>query len=566
MAGAGWSSPGRRGIPKVVGRRTIALGLVLAAAACHRGPGGSRGPASDASEGEPWPELPSEGFVLVLPNSLVYLQPDATGPWVRMGWPREVPEPWPTGGTVARVTGMRDGFVEIAPLLHPHDFHCEGVLEGETFDVRLYVSPWSLGPVVTRAVSSEFEDGTSIGVGPGTPVRALPDGRWAATANDVRLQLELPEDAVGLVYPSPGPSFETGGRMWQGPVGAPPPVFDGDQPLHVVSRFGSSQAMVTESTPLDEGFRVGLATRCVRATVISEGPPADRDEDFVFFEFGLGAPSLAAVPPGSAALDVATLLGPEPEVPEKVEIEFDPDVFGTGRVDDGLGMLSGEEGLFEEELLAEVPLEEVPFDDIAVLQEQLPASGLLGGSVDGTQIFEAGAPLYFGAEGPPVGELHALQPLREGWVMGERVCFPTSFGASFVPLLPVCFDGGEGRLQTPETVADDSSMAVVTPGEVTHSGTFEPGAVERALRRSRHHLRRCYQHVLRQQGAHPRGEGLALVLEVAGDGTVTHAQSVDPASGPILQCVTKSAESWEMPPTTDGEPGWVELRATVGRP
>lgn len=516
----------------------IALGLGLWCVGCGKGHGVPKGPDDDGAGAEPWPEVPADGFVVIAAGSPVYVEPSYAAPSARLGWPIGEPPPWPAGGTVVRVTGMREGFVEVAPLVQPHDAHCERALDGERIDVRVYVSPWSLVPVTTRAVDHEFEDGTRIELFPGAPVGRLLDdeeGRFAVSVDDARLKIELPQDAVGLAYAQPQ-VLSPSGQPWDGSAGIPGMSYDDGEPLLVRTRFGSSEIWIADSGPWGNGARLRLEGPCLRATVLSDWAPIPDVRRFRQFDFGLGAPGSTVVLPGPAALDPAALVGTEPEP----DLEL--------------------EELVEEEIEPIVHLDH--FEDFVEGELLQPGVGFFG-PVDGTMVFEEGAPVYLTAAGPPSGTLRGIEQLRDGWVMGDRICFPTMFGAQFQPLLPVCFDGGEGRMQTPELARFDMGSSFVEPGGVRVKGSFEPGAVERGLRRHRVELRRCFEVSLSTEAAAPRRLGLELTLDLDGEGQVTAVRSMTGAAGIATTCVIESAKGWGLPAPTDGRPGRVTFTVTL---
>ena len=71
--------------------------------------------------------------------------------------------------------------------------------------VHLYVQRQSLLPVLVRELSQEFEDGTFIKARPGSVARKGESaGTYWLEAHGVRVQVRLPEDAVGLTYTGGG--------------------------------------------------------------------------------------------------------------------------------------------------------------------------------------------------------------------------------------------------------------------------------------------------------------------------------------------------------------------------
>ncbi|MCA9310221.1 MAG: hypothetical protein KDA21_03390, partial [Phycisphaerales bacterium] len=109
--------------------------LAVLAAGCHRHAGSPSRRSGD--ELGAWPEAPAEGFAVVPWGARIYVEPRVGAPSVRLGWSVAEPPPWPSGGTVVRVLGHRDGFVEIASVVHGEVAHCEAVLDADALDVRL---------------------------------------------------------------------------------------------------------------------------------------------------------------------------------------------------------------------------------------------------------------------------------------------------------------------------------------------------------------------------------------------------------------------------------------------
>jgi hypothetical protein len=552
----------------------------------------STSPGEAAREGEPPPAVPTDGFVVLPWGTRVYLEPRFGGYSARLGWPNVAPPPWPTTGYVARVVGERDGFVEIAPIMppFPSEVHCGPLLDGEAFDVRLYVSPWALAPVLVRDHAVTLDDGTSLMLRPGAVAQPIPDDpqrRWAISAGGIRVRTALPDDAMGLAYatlePIPMPSH----RPWQMPEGRPF-SFDG-WPLELDFGFGHDVAIASVE-PKGERYVVELTTPCGRVLAHADKAPLSWSSE-PFTEFGLGTE--AGVP--ADVLEQVGLAPPRKEVIEEkivtpiieepiegVEGGVPVGVEGgvSGGVEGGVpvGVEGGVPGGVEGGVEGGVPggvvggvlggVVDVPSSDTAppaafLFEEPLPPpeplgafGGLIGG-VPGVPVrlehrFEEGTPLYLSPAGPAAGTLFNMRVFAEdGWIAGDRLCFHTSFGSRFDPSLPVCLPADESMLRNPTTDVFDFSTTVVRPGTLKVTGALAEAKVSAALRRHRHELRRCMGEAM-QLGVPAIGE-LELALDVSRDGTVTDARLRSPPVQTLGDCALAAAKRWRLPKPTNGK-------------
>jgi hypothetical protein len=516
--------------------RTASLGLLLLGGCRERAPV-PPSPVVAVEAGAVWPEAPAEGFVVLPWGTRVYLEPRFGGASARLGWPNPSPPPWPTTGHVARVVGQRDGFVEIAPLSLVTEAHCGPVLDGEAFDVRLFVSPWSLAPVLTREVDVVHDDGSVLSLRPGAVVQPIPDDprrRWAIAAAGIRVRAVLPDDAVGLAYAAPEPLTMPAQRTWQTPEGR---VFSYDGwPLELDHAFGHDVA-VAAVEPLSEGFRVELMSPCARVLAqAAMAPPmwqAEFPHHFEGAEFGLVGPEVVVPRVLLASGRLEPVVEPEPPLEEPVQVEELVQVMESGLI----GSLEGE------------------FSGMGLLASALARP---------ERVFEEGAPVYLSAAGPAAGTLSQMRVFSEdGWAVGDRLCFHTSFGSRFDPALAVCLDASEGRLRDPAVDVHDFGIGVVRPVSIRTTGALPELAVARALRMQRPDLRRCHNDTL-QRGVQSDGE-LELALDVSGRGAVEHVQLRSLRIDTLSDCVLAAARAWELPPTDDGKPARIVLTVRLER-
>ncbi len=481
-------------------------------------------------EAEPPPSVPEEGFVVLPFGSRVYLEPRFGGASSRLGWPSMSPPPWPPTGYVARVVGHVDGFVEIAPIVRPVEQHCAPVFDGEsTLDVRLYVSPWALAPVVARNQEVLLDGGATLSLRPGAlaqPIEDDPRGRWAISAGGIRVRASLPEDALAYGYAEPRPLTLPSQRSWQLPEGRPF-SFDG-APLEVDLSFGLDVAIASVQ-PRDGDFEVELVSPCARVLAHSSRAPVTWvAEPFTHFtEFGLGGSE--EVPAG-----VLEAVGIEVAEPESAVEGGVSGLFGAGD-----------------------PGDPPPELDPTLLMEA--QAGVIGGLIGSTaparpeHVFEQGAPVYLSPAGPVAGTLAELRVFGEdGWATGDRMCFHTSFGSRFDPPLPVCLPAAEARVRNPVVDVHDFSAGVVRPGELRITGALEEPMIARILRRHRNDLRRCLNEAM--MVGIPAAGTLELELDVSGKGGIAEVRLASPPVQPLADCALAAAKRWHVPAPTDGKP------------
>jgi len=517
----------------------------LAVSACPREQP-SATPAEAAREPEPPPELPAEGFVVLPWGTRTYLEPRFGGASAQLGWPSMAIPPWPNTGYVARMVGQRDGFVEIAPIMPPMaELHCGPPLEGEVFDVRLFVSPWSLAPLVARDVEVTLDDGTTLSLRPGALVQPIPDDpreRWAISAGGIRVRAPIPDDAIARAYVAPRAMTMPSQRSFQLPEGRPF-SFDG-LPVEIELGFGQDVA-IAGTAPAEDYHVVELMSPCAQAMVHSSVAPVSWNNGFNQFEFGLGAPE--PVPAG--VLEVVGLAEPaELDAPAEEMVVTIEDVMSEG--------------------VPQQPLEpgiEVPIGDFGLV------GGIVGGQPSGIpggvpvrpeHVFEEGASIYLSTAGPVAGTLADMRVFSEdGWVVGDRMCFQTSFGTRFDPMLPVCLPADEARLRNPAVDVHDFSSYVVRPKSVHVVGALDERAVGRALRRNRSDLRRCVNEAV-SKGINPVYP-LGLALEIDREGKVTEVRLRSPWIEWLSDCAVAAAKRWVMPSPADGKPARVDFAMSV---
>jgi len=398
-------------------------------------------------------------------------------------------------------------------LLESTTGHCAELLTADGFDVRLYVSPWALASVLTEPFEGHYDDESSVRLQPGAIVRPIPGDpreRWAVSAAGLQLRAELTPEMVGTSYAQATSETMPGNRQWE---------LEPERPVHYdggwALEWSPRRDVAIESVlPVGDHYRVEVVSHCARVTALAEQPPAPARQDFQHFDFGLGAEAVHL--PTDGPIDVSVLLGGMSDEPLRADEVFVP----------------GEDFVFDGEVMGELLRAEPSIE----------------------QIFEAGAPIYFDTTGGSAGTLTQMRSFGEDhWVAGDRVCFRTSFGGRFVPLIGVCLDAAESRRRTPLTDPDDFGRGTVEPVRLRVDPGLDEALVARALRLHRHELRRCFNEV--QAVGRDNGGRLELTLDTRGDGRVSHVRLRSRWQGPVSTCSTSAAQTWTMPPTRDGAPG-----------
>ncbi len=495
---------------------------------CGVGPG-SRGSESAAGNGVS-PVWPRPGLAIVRHGSLVYTEPRVGAQAVQLGRPVQASPPWPVGGQVVAVVGSVDGFVEVRPYSERGESLCEKALYGDDFDVGLFVSPWSLVPVSTQPLQLDFEDDSSVELKPGAVLQRIEDdprSRWAVQVEGVRMRLPVPESMVGLSY-EPAVVFPDIYAPQRDTLVATRMNFDGEEAMHVdQGRVGSLRVLAVSEGP--RGFRVEFMGDCLRAAAFSPVNPVETFRPFggEDIEFGLGGPSV--VVPSSVGLAL------EPPSPDEIEVLEALEASGL----DGVAGAIGHTAVFDSPSVFDVAPSPMP-----------------------VWVFEQGAPVYLSASGPPSGSLSNHRVFGESaWGVGDRVCFGTTFGHSFVPPLDVCLDAVEGRVVQDSDPEAQSGQVRVVPGPVQVTGALDEVAVQRALRIHRHEVRRCYN--LSSGGARVEQGVVTLALGIDGQGAVTSVQRRGGEPGTAVVCAMTEARRWTMPAPTDGHPGTVQFEFSL---
>ncbi|MCA9704613.1 MAG: hypothetical protein KDK70_02050, partial [Myxococcales bacterium] len=500
-------------------------------------------------------------FAVVPWGARIYVEPRVGAPSVRLGWSVAEPPPWPSGGTVVRVVGHRDGFVEIASVVHGEVAHCEAVLDADALDVRLYVSPWSLASVLTRPVEVEVEAGAEAGaevegeveaegtvvLRPGALVRPIagdPRGRYAVRAGGIQVQVSLPDDAVGNGYVEPQPLSMPSQREWELPDAHTLHDAEG-WPIEVDQSFGHDVA-VESAWPLGARHRIALVSPCARVTGYGDRAPRSISFGRDHIDFGLGG-SDVRLPDG--ALRARALVAPSEPEPSEPSEPFD--AFDTFDIAEEVPVRILHES---EDVIGEL--------EPAVLGVLQGESPVFFSSGFPELVVEAGAPVYLTTAGPAAGTLNELRVFSDDtWVVGERLCLHTAFSMRFDPALAVCFDAAEAQRRSSTTDAHDFGRGTVEPGPIRVGPGHDEALVAQALRRHRRDLRRCYDEALAQDL--DLTGSLELQLDTSAQGAVDDVRLRSTWLGPVIDCAIDSARTWSMPPTRDGKPGRIIFRVEL---
>ena len=127
--------------------------------------------------------------VLVWLDAALYIEPTDTSHVLHAG-AVDGPRKDALGAAMPmKVIGRRDSFIEVAPL-DDHDCAVAAIVEPPTTSFHLFVRGDDLAPVVAKPFVKRFGDGTSIDLGPGTPVIPIDIG-FLARVGAAEVPVEL---------------------------------------------------------------------------------------------------------------------------------------------------------------------------------------------------------------------------------------------------------------------------------------------------------------------------------------------------------------------------------------
>lgn len=240
-------------------------------------PAAEAGTRAEGAVDPPEPERPPSGYAILPPGTELRMLPDATAPSVAL--PELAPHassaslpPVPRGYLVM-ITGTDSDFLEVETLRPPEgERHCEEPLPAlEGFRLRFYVPADAPARVTTRALRIDGAEGTELALAPGTPLRPRATGRFVAEGNGVRVEVALPDDAVGRSYepeasPTERPATEhlpAGARL----------TFDGS-PLQGAERLpGAPTVEVLDHRRDADGVLARVSAGCLSLQVRSSAEP-----------------------------------------------------------------------------------------------------------------------------------------------------------------------------------------------------------------------------------------------------------------------------------------------------
>ncbi|MEM7159536.1 MAG: hypothetical protein AAF799_42245 [Myxococcota bacterium] len=497
-------------VSRSVGQGAIMVGLAALLGGCIKAaPGPIPEPGGDRGESPAPPLIVPRGYAVLGSGTPIFFDPRLGQPTARIRQLDARPDPWPSPGLAVRVVGEQDGTIAVSPILRDHDRHCESVLDGGVFDLVWFISPWSLVPVLNRNYEREFDDGTTISMLAGLPLRAADvPGRYAVANEDIRFEMELPEHVVGHNYES---VVSMRGTVDSGLRFTPDMqmTFNGGTPIQVLAAPNLERGDVKIGwSSEDEGrHTVEFWSKCVGARVSSDRPPAHSRDTTGDATTGGDAPRRLS--------ELASI--------------------GT-RTERG----SGAFGLSEPPEPPKPPRGRPPFHPV----------------------LEAGAPIYVPGIAEAVGVLRDARQFPESsFVSGERQCFTAELSRHFEPPLPLCFDVGEVYISTPESKPFDGGAVRVAPRSLEVPASLGEPEVAASLRRVRNEIRTCYGQAL-AAGVWSTAE-LTLELTVDGRGTVTAVEAAVDPRRLALECFEDAARGWTLPAPTDGRPAALTMKVEL---
>lgn len=157
--------------------------------------------ASSKVDPMPAPEdVAVRGNVLVWNDAKLYAEPSEDARTLQLAT-FDVARKDRVGHVVAlKVVAGKGAFVEVELTGQRDCALSRVVVPDDLARVRMFVRRADLAPVVTKAFTKSFADGTSISIAPGTPVVATDAGTYVVSLRGDELEVDVPAASVGYAY------------------------------------------------------------------------------------------------------------------------------------------------------------------------------------------------------------------------------------------------------------------------------------------------------------------------------------------------------------------------------
>ena len=193
-----WSS----GIPDTVigidGRWWRGAAILVAAACRPAAPVEPERPAPEQVQ-EQEQEVPAQAeradvkwgeYVFIAAGAKLYLEPDSTGPWMRLRKP-----------ALRKVEAVTERHIGIASYGFAPLACARGEAPFPELAFPVFAETESLTPLTQDTISVAFPDGTALELGTGTPLEPLGDGTYRATVAKATFEFPLDDEKVSLSAP-----------------------------------------------------------------------------------------------------------------------------------------------------------------------------------------------------------------------------------------------------------------------------------------------------------------------------------------------------------------------------
>ena len=445
------------------------------------------------------------------------------------------------------VVGHEGEFVAVRPALE--DKRCTGPVPGlASFDIKLWVRPHELSPVLGLRTEIKGPDGDVATLWPGVPVDS---NATEATVDLDGLALTVPLDPA-LISTAFEPETLPVVAVAAKALGAGPAVTWGGTSLSdqfLLDGGGIGPAAIVEKAAASGKRAATVWTTCSELTGKVDERRSETERVHVAKAAGLYAMK------GYPSRDVTTY-----------EVHEGSDVFWRDGTTAGVVAAAHEftfkpktrkgKSCFSLALVEKGKTKKAPpkdsqlelcFDEMAItkhlsMHEELASSGILGilgtssssSALYGVGTFDSALDdedIWGGLTGTEIGEAYGVGGLGlSGTGAGGG-----GTGEGTIGLGTIGTVGGGGAGSKPR----------VKMGKPKATGDLDADIARRIVRAHRNELQRCYQKVLEdKEGA---SGSIKLSISIGPTGKVTSASTSDDTVGDISSCVEKAAKRWKFP-------------------
>ncbi|HLL23662.1 MAG TPA: hypothetical protein VK427_16100 [Kofleriaceae bacterium] len=207
-------------------------------------------------------EVQLKGNVLVWHDAVLYAEPAETAKTLQLATFDAARKDRVGHVVVMKVVSGKGAFVEVELAGDAGCTWSRTVVPDDLARVRMFVRRADIAPVLVKSFAKTFEDGTSITLGPGTPVVATDAGTHVVSLRGDEVELAIPAGSVGFAYvPGKSASVLAGGGQTIAVAASTPAQLAG----RTVPLTAWKAAPITKR---GDAAVVALEDRCMAATVI----------------------------------------------------------------------------------------------------------------------------------------------------------------------------------------------------------------------------------------------------------------------------------------------------------